>query len=91
MVSFGPMRHWTARRLGSRPTGQKRRREPNHKQRIVAERGYLNIELNHEDVAEFDYQPGKCTRPYRVIAVRKNLSKIRGEQVLVDEIRYFFY
>ena len=24
-------------------------------------------------------------------AVRKNLSKIRGEQVLVDEIRYFFY
>ena len=72
-------------------TGQTRQREPNHKQRIVAERGYLNIELNHEDVAEFDYQPGKCARPYRVIAVRKNLSKIRGEQVLVDEIRYFFY
>jgi hypothetical protein len=72
-------------------TGQKRQREPNHKQRIVAERGYLNIELNHEDVAEFDYQPGKCARPYRVIAVRKNLSKIRGEQVLLEEIRYFFY
>jgi hypothetical protein len=72
-------------------TGQRREREPNHKQRIVAERGYLTIELNHEDVAEFDYQPGKCARPYRVIALRKNLSKTRGEQVLLDEIRYFFY
>jgi hypothetical protein len=72
-------------------TGQTRRREPNHKQRIVVERGYLNLELNHEDVAEFDYQPGKCTRPYRVVAIRKNITKSRGEQALLDEIRYFFY
>lgn len=63
----------------------------NEKARIVTERGYLNLELNHEDVAEFDYQPGKCTRPYRVVALRKNISKTRGEQVLFDEIRYFFY
>jgi len=72
-------------------TGQQRRREPNLKQRIVAERSYLNIELTGEDVAEFAYQPGKCARPYRVIALRKNLTKSRGEQVLFDEIRYFFY
>jgi hypothetical protein len=72
-------------------TGQTRRREPNHKQRIVAERGYLNIELAGEDVAEFDYQPGKCARPYRVIALRKNLTRSRGENVLFDEVRYFFY
>jgi hypothetical protein len=72
-------------------TGQKRRREPDHKQRIVAERGYLNLQLNHEDVAEFDYRPGKCARPYRVIALRKNITKSRGEQALIDEIRYFFY
>src|SRR5206468_3763889 len=58
---------------------------------IVHERGYVNLELNHEDVAEFTYQPGKCARPYRVIALRKNISKTRGEQVLFDEIRYFFY
>ena len=68
-----------------------RRREPDHKQRIVAERGYLNLELNHEDVAEFDYRPGKCARPYRVVALRKNITKSRGEQALIDEIRYFFY
>jgi hypothetical protein len=71
--------------------GQPRRREPNHKQRIVTERGYLNLQLHHEDVAEFTYQPGKYRRPYRVVVVRKNISKTRGEHVLFDEIRYFFY
>ena len=85
---------WTAlQRPGKHDStsGQTRRRQPNHKKRIVTERGYLNIELNHEDVAEFDYQPGKCARPYRVIALRKNLSKSRGDNVLFDEVRYFFY
>jgi Transposase DDE domain group 1 len=72
-------------------TGQTRARRQNHKQRIVTERGYLNIRLNGEDVAEFDYQPGKCARPYRVIALRKNLTQTRGENALLDEIRYFFY
>ena len=50
---------------------------------IVTERDYLDIRLNHEDVAEFDYQPGKCARPYRMIALRKNITKSRGEQVLL--------
>jgi hypothetical protein len=26
------------------------------------------------------WAPGKCARPYRVIALRKNLTKSRGEQ-----------
>lgn len=61
------------------------------KAKIVKERGYLNLELNFEDVAEFSYQPGKCDRSYRVVALRKNISKMKGEQVLIDEVRYFFY
>ncbi len=72
-------------------TGQVRARRADAKAAIVAEREYLNLQLNHEDVAEFDYRPGKCARPYRVIALRKNISRARGEQVLLDEIRYFFY
>lgn len=72
-------------------TDQTRQREPDHKAAIVFERGYLNLELNFEDVAEFDYQPGKCDRTYRVIALRKNITKSRGEHALFDEIRYFFY
>jgi hypothetical protein len=74
------------------PPSQKRQRnQSNEKERIVRERGYVNLELNHEDVAEFSYQPGKCKQAYRVVALRKNISKMRGEQVLFDEIRYFFY
>jgi hypothetical protein len=51
----------------------------------------VNLELQHEEVAEFEYQPGKCKRPYRMVVVRKNISKTKGEHVLFDEIRYFFY
>jgi hypothetical protein len=72
-------------------TGQTRTRRADVKQQIVTERGYLDLRLNHEHVAEFDYQPGKCARPYRVVAVRKNISRARGEQALIEEIRYFFY
>jgi Transposase DDE domain group 1 len=72
-------------------TGQARARREDHKQRIVTEREYLDLRLNFEDVAEFDYRPGKCTRGYRVVVVRKNISRARGEQVLLEEIRYFFY
>lgn len=69
----------------------RKRYQPHEKKRIVKERGYLNLELNFEDVAEFDYQPGKCQRPYRVVVLRKNISQMKGENVLLDEIRYFFY
>lgn len=89
-----PGARWTRLHRPGRPdpvTGQRRRREPDHKSRIVTERGYVNLSLNHEDVAEFDYQPGKCARPYRVVVVRKNISKAKGEQALLDQIRYFFY
>ena len=68
-----------------------RTRPENVKERIVNEREYKNIKLKSEDVVEFDYQPGKCTRPYRMVALRKNLSVQRGENVLFDEVRYFFY
>jgi Transposase DDE domain group 1 len=84
------------RRLGRKApyenaTGQTRARRENHKRRIVKEKGYLNLELNYEDVAEFDYRPGKCKRSYKVVALRKNISRSKGEQALLDEVRYFFY
>lgn len=73
-------------------TEQRRERfQPNEKERIIKERGYLNLELNYEDVAELSYQPARCRESYRLVVVRKNISKCRGEQVLFDEIRYFFY
>jgi len=68
-----------------------RRRPDNIKEQIVRERGFKNIRLVSEHVAEFDYKPGACQRDYRIVVVRKNLSVEKGEQVLFDDIRYFFY
>jgi Transposase DDE domain group 1 len=72
-------------------TGKTRARRHNRKKQIIQERKYLNLELNYEDVAEFTYRPRKCRRSYRVVVVRKNISRMKGEQALVDEVRYFFY
>jgi hypothetical protein len=72
-------------------TGKRRSRRGNTKRQIVKEREYLNLQLNHEDVAVFEYKPRKCKRAYQVVALRKNISRARGEQALIDEVRYFFY
>jgi hypothetical protein len=64
---------------------------PEVKEQIVRDKGFKNIRLKSEDVAEFQYQPRRCRRPYRVIVLRKNLSVERGEQVLFDDVRYFFF
>jgi hypothetical protein len=61
------------------------------KERIVVEREFKNIVLNSEDVAEFAYRPTACKKTYRMIVIRKNLSVEKGENVLFDDIRYFFY
>ncbi len=68
-----------------------RQRPENVKEQIVRARGYLNIYLLGEDVAEFDYSPTACSNTYRMVVVRKNLSRERGEKVLFTEYRYFFY
>lgn len=68
-----------------------RERPENVKEGVVVERGFENIKLKSEQVVDFDYRPGKCKNTYRVVAVRKNLSHEKGERVLFDEIRYFFY
>jgi hypothetical protein len=68
-----------------------RSRPENVKERIVVEREFKNIRLESEQVAEFAYRPIACRQDYRVVVLRKNLSIERGEQVLFDEVRYFFY
>ena len=72
-------------------TGATRARREDVTEPVIKEKGYLNLELNYEDVAEFDYRPGKCKRSYKVVALRKNISRSKGEQALLDEVRYFFY
>lgn len=69
----------------------RRRRRPNYKQVIVQRNGYENKRLKQESIAEFDYQPGKCSRKYRVVALRKDIEVTRGQQKLFDDEPYFFY
>jgi Transposase DDE domain group 1 len=62
-----------------------------YKEQIVVEKEFENQKLLGEDVAEIEYQPGQCGYPYRVVILRKNISVQRGEKVLFDKVRYFFY
>lgn len=68
-----------------------RTRSENVKDRIVREREYKVIRTTSEEVFEFEYQPVKCQRPYRIVVLRKNLSVEKGEVALFDDVRYFFY
>lgn len=68
-----------------------RHRPANVKDRIVRERGYETLRLHSEEVAEFRYRPHACAKEYRMIVVRKNISKEKGEILLDDEVRYLFY
>jgi hypothetical protein len=70
---------------------QPRQRPDNVKEAIVIARQFDNIRLDGEEVAEFNYQPTACNKVYRMVAVRKNLSRLKGEQMLFEDIRYFFY
>src|SRR5262249_17849780 len=44
-----------------------------------------------EQVAEFFYQPTACSQPYRMVVVRKDIAVSRGERLLYEDMRYFFY
>ena len=68
-----------------------RRRPENVKEKVIVARKFKNIRLRSEEVAEFDYRPTKCRKTYRMVVLRKNLSVYKGEELLSDEIRYFFY
>jgi hypothetical protein len=88
-----PTRAWTplVRRPPYEVQTEPRQRPVNVKEATIVERAFKNFRLMAEAVAEFVYQPTACTKPYRMVVVRKNISVEQGDQRLFDEIRYFFY
>jgi hypothetical protein len=68
-----------------------RRRPERVKEAIVVAKGYVNEKLVAEHVSDMTYQPSHCQGTYRLVILRKNISVQRGERVLFDEVRYFFY
>ena len=63
----------------------------NVKDAIVLEKGYKNIRLVKEEVAEFDYQPTACDNTYRMVVLKKTIKVERGQKLLYPDVRYFFY
>jgi hypothetical protein len=62
------------------------------KQPIVEERGFKDIRLLDEWVAEFPYQPTACRHTHRMVVVRKNVLVSDPRQGrLFEDYRYFFY
>lgn len=84
---YQELRRETERAIKTEP----RRRPENVKARIVRERRFKVFRLDGEQYVEFPYRPTKCKKTYRVIALKKNISVMKGDLVLVPEIRYFFY
>ena len=68
------------------------RQKPEHfRPEIVRGRGYANVELLEEMVAELAYRPLACRKTYRMIVLRKRVGVDRGQMRLFEEYRYFFY
>lgn len=88
-----PARAWTplVRRAPAAIQTAPRHRPVNVQAATIVERGFKNLRLEAEAVAEFAYQPTACAQPYRMVVVRKNISVERGEHRLFDQVRYFFY
>jgi hypothetical protein len=70
---------------------QRRAKQPRVKQAIVRERGYLDLRLESEHIAEFEHQPARAKKSYRMIVLRKRIHEERYQLSLSTNIRYFFY
>jgi hypothetical protein len=79
------------RRQPAQPATAPRQKRPNVKDERVRARAFETLRLQSEQVAEFNYRPVACRNEYRMVVVRKNISREKGEECLFDEIRYFFY
>lgn len=69
----------------------KRATRTNIKEQIVVANGYENQKLRAESYAEFEYRPSACEKTYRMVVVRKEIDVTRGQHLLFDKNKYFFY
>jgi len=79
------------RRWKDKAHTKSRKKPENVKDKIVKERGYLSLHLENETIADFDYRTKNCKNTYRVVVAKKSISRSKGEDLLIPEVRYFFY
>ena len=81
VIGAGPAGAW--QRLERLPKyeilSEPRKKAFRFKEQIVIQKEFKNQVLVGEDIAEIDYQPHKCSRKYRLVIVRKNISVQKGE------------
>ena len=70
-------------------TTEPRSTRRDYKDTVIRMRGYKTLRLAAESYAEMPYTT--AGRTYRLIVLRKNISVMRGEDKMGDEIRYHFY
>ena len=70
---------------------QPRQKPENVKEEVVRARGFKNLVLLYEEVAELEHRPDLCGRSYRLVVLRKRIAVEKGGVRLSEEYRYFFY
>jgi hypothetical protein len=87
-TAWKPLKRPPKYKVETKPRG----RRPRIKQQVVEQRGFKDIRLVDEWVAEMEYRPVACRHTYRLVIVRKNLmvSEPR-QQRLFDDYRYLLY
>ena len=68
-----------------------RTKQPRVKEAFVREKEYLNQRLEFEEVGEFTHQPSKTKHVYRMVVLCKTIVEERGQRLLGERQRYFFY
>jgi Transposase DDE domain group 1 len=93
MANRLPARAWQTleRPAGYQVATQPRQRPDNVKEEVVRRRGFRNVRVLSEEVAEFNYRPCACAEVYFLIVLRKQLVWERHGQVVDTATRYFFY
>lgn len=69
---------------------KRRTKPPRVKQQVVEQRGFRNIRLVSEHLAEFQYTPSKAKKSVRIIALRKE-TREENKQFTMLLDRYHFY
>ncbi len=77
-----------------RPTQERqsrRQRPADVRSEVVLQKGYRDLTLEKEHVAEMEYRPRKAKKTYRMIVLRKTIRVMKGQLRLDDDVRYHFY
>ena len=77
-----------ARERAERPGVQRRKRGIDRRKRRARERGFRDMQLRRQWVAEVPHQPPGAAEPYRLVIRRQLIEHTQGQQALFAEYRY---